>query len=210
LPAQLLRTDPPAAGLAGRPTCASRPGACGAVGCCSREGRSGRPDSPALPRRLTEGPGHLDAFGVRPTTGVGYSLGEITGLAWAGCIPAAEAARLWHSAARSCGPAPRDARDGRVAADGTWPARWSAGRLDIAAYEGPRTHVLAGSTAGVRELTRRAAMLKVPVEVLDSAAPMHSSGLASAPPRAERPRGHQLRAAPAAAGLHHHRPPGHP
>ena len=38
--------------------------------------------------------------------------------------------------------------------------------------------MLAGSTAGVRELTRRAAMLKVPVEVLDSTAPMHSPGMA--------------------------------
>ena len=52
------------------------------------------------------------------------------------------------------------------------------GRLHIAAYEGPRTHVLAGSTGGVRELARRAGMLQVGVEVLDSAAAMHSPGMA--------------------------------
>jgi acyl transferase domain-containing protein len=52
------------------------------------------------------------------------------------------------------------------------------GGLHIAVYAGPRTHVLAGSTAGVRELTRRAAMLKVPVEVLGSTAPLHSPGMA--------------------------------
>jgi enediyne polyketide synthase len=57
----------------------------------------------------------------------------------------------------------------------------AAGRLHIAAYEGPRTHVLAGSTACVRELTRRAAVLGVAVEVLDGgkgSAPMHSPGMA--------------------------------
>jgi len=70
----------------------------------------------------------------------------------------------------------------RVTADAeTAHALGAPGRLHIAAYEGPRTHVLAGSTAGVRELTRRAAMLGVPVEVLDGgkgSAPMHSPGMA--------------------------------
>jgi acyl transferase domain-containing protein len=56
----------------------------------------------------------------------------------------------------------------RVTADTeTAHALSAAGRLHIAAYEGPRTHVLAGSTACVRELTRRAAVLGVAVEELD-------------------------------------------
>jgi enediyne polyketide synthase len=178
--AQLLRTSPPATGLAGRPDMRVSAGACGAV-VVLFPGRAEAPGGqPALLAASLEALGTLDAFGVRPTTGVGYGLGEITGLAWAGCIPAAEAARL----VAQCGQVLRACASGtaamaRVAADEDLARALGApGRLDIAAYEGPRTHVLAGSTAGVRELTRRAAMLKVPVEVLDSAAPMHSPGMA--------------------------------
>jgi enediyne polyketide synthase len=111
----------------------------------------------------------LDALGVRPAIGVGYGLAEITGLAWAGCIPVAEAARL----VAQCGQVLRGCACGtaamvRVTADTeTAHALSAAGRLHIAAYEGPRTHVLAGPTACVRELTRRAAVLGVAVEELD-------------------------------------------
>jgi acyl transferase domain-containing protein len=125
----------------------------------------------------------LDALGVRPAIGVGYGLAEITGLAWAGCIPMAEAARL----VAQCGQVLRACAYGtavmaRVTADAETARLLSAaGGLHIAAYEGPRTHVLAGSTACVRELTRRAAVLGVAVEVLDGgkgSAPMHSPGMA--------------------------------
>jgi malonyl CoA-acyl carrier protein transacylase len=69
-------------------------GACGAV-VVLFPGRAEAPGGqPALLAASLEALGTLDAFGVRPTTGVGYGLGEIIGLAWAGCIPAAEAARL--------------------------------------------------------------------------------------------------------------------
>ena len=136
--------------------------------------------------RPTAGPGDggtLDALGVGPAIGVGYGLAEITGLAWAGCIPMAEAARLVAQRGQvlracACGTAAM----ARVTADTeTARALSAAGRLHIAAYEGPRTHVLAGSTTCVRELTRRAAVLGVAVEVLDGgkgAAPMHSPGMA--------------------------------
>jgi acyl transferase domain-containing protein len=68
--------------------------ACGAV-VVLFPGRAESPGGqPALLAASLEALGTLDALGVRPTTGVGYGLGEITGLAWAGCIPAAEAARL--------------------------------------------------------------------------------------------------------------------
>jgi hypothetical protein len=211
--AQLLRTSPPATGLAGRPDMRVSAGACGAV-VVLFPGRAEAPGGqPALLAASLEALGTLDAFGVRPTTGVGYGLGEITGLAWAGCIPAAEAARL----VAQCGQVLRACASGtaamaRVAADEDLARALGApGRLDIAAYEGPRTHVLAGSTAGVRELTRRAAMLKVPVEVLDSAAPMHSPGMA----RCAAPLRSVLAATSFAPprrrlGLHHHRPLDHP
>ena len=124
--------------------------------------------------------GTLDMLGVRPATGVGYGLAEITGLSWAGCIPTAEAARL----VAQCGQVLRACACGtgamaRVTADAETARVLSApDRLHIAAYEGPRTHVLAGSTTGVRELTRRAAMLGIAVEVLDGAIPMHFPGMA--------------------------------
>ncbi len=178
--ARLLRMGVPAGGLAGEPDVRISAGACGAV-VVLFPGRAESPaGQPALLAASLEALGTLDAFGVRPTTGVGYGLAEITGLAWAGCIPATEAARL----VAQCGQVLRACSYGtaamaRVTADEDVARALAApGRLHIAAYEGPRTHVLAGSTAGVRELTRRAGMLKVPVEVLDSAAPMYSPGMA--------------------------------
>jgi enediyne polyketide synthase len=178
--ARLLRTGAPAAGLAGGPDVRISAGACGAV-VVLFPGRAESPaGQPALLAASLEALGTLDAFGVRPTTGVGYGLAEITGLAWAGCIPAAEAARL----VAQCGQVLRACARGtaamaRVMADEDLARALAApGGLHIAAYEGPRMQVLAGSTAGVRELTRRAGPLKVPVEVLDSAAPMYSPGMA--------------------------------
>jgi enediyne polyketide synthase len=178
--ARLLRTSAPVADLAGRPDIRISAGACGAV-VVLFPGRAESPaGQPALLAASLEALDTLDGLGVRPTTGVGYGLGEITGLAWAGCIPAAEAARL----VAQCGQVLRACACGtaamaRVTADEDLTRALAApGRLHIAAYEGPRTYVLAGSTAGVRELTRRAGMLTVPVEVLDSAAPMHSPGMA--------------------------------
>ena len=152
--------------------------------------------------------------GVRLAVGVGYGLAEITGLAWAGCIPVAEAARL----VVQCGQVLRACASGtaamaRVTADAeTARVLGAAGRLHIAAYEGPRTHVLAGTTAGIRELTWRDAVLGVPVEVLDGGrGPPRCTPPAwpGAPPRCGACRGHELRPATPAADLHDHRPPGY-
>jgi len=186
--ARLLRTSGQAdrADMTGSPEVRVSAGAGGSVvvlfpGCA--ESAAGQP---ALLAASLQALRTLDALGVRPAIGVGYGLAEITGLAWAGCIPMAEAARL----VAQCGQVLRACACGtaamaRVTADTeTARALSAAGRLHIAAYEGPRTHVLAGSTAGVRELTRRAAVLGVAVEVLDGGkggigtAPMHSPGMA--------------------------------
>jgi enediyne polyketide synthase len=186
--ARLLRTGGQAdrADMTGSPEVRVSAGAGGSVvvlfpGCA--ESAAGQP---ALLAASLQALRTLDALGVRPAIGVGYGLAEITGLAWAGCIPMAEAARL----VAQCGQVLRACACGtaamaRVTADTETARALSAdGRLHIAAYEGPRTHVLAGSTAGVRELTRRAAVLGVAVEVLDGGkggigtAPMHSPGMA--------------------------------
>ena len=122
----------------------------------------------------------LDSLGVMPGTAVGYSLGEIAGLVWAGCLPAAEAARLVGQCGqvlRGCGCGP--AAMARVAADAqTARAFCAADRLHIAAYEGAGSHVLAGSTAGIRNLTRRAAAAGVAVEVLGITHALHSPAMA--------------------------------
>ena len=160
--ARLLRTGGQAdwADMIGSPEVRVSAGAGGSVvvlfpGCA--ESAAGQP---ALLAASLQALRTLDALGVRPAIGVGYGLAEITGLAWAGCIPMAEAARL----VAQCGQVLRGCACGtaamaRVTADTeTARALSAAGRLHIAAYEGPRTHVLAGSTACVRELTRRAAV----------------------------------------------------
>ena len=121
----------------------------------------------------------LEQLGVRPGAGVGYSLGELSGLAWADCLPAAEAARLaaqCDQVLRGCACAP--AAMVRIAADAeTARGLCTLDRLYIAAYEGPGTHVLAGSTAGVRELSRRAAALRIPADVLPSMHALHSPAM---------------------------------
>jgi enediyne polyketide synthase len=122
----------------------------------------------------------LDELGVTPGAAVGYSLGEIAALAWAGSLPWAEAARLAAQCGQvlrgcACGPAAM----ARVTADANVALALAAPEgLYIAAYEGARAHVLAGSTMGVRNLTRRAATVGVAVEVLGITHAMHSPAMA--------------------------------
>src|SRR5579859_4074107 len=122
----------------------------------------------------------LDSLGVTPVAAVGYSLGEIAGLVWAGCLPAAEAARLVAQCGqvlRGCGCGP--AAMAQITADAeTAQTLAAADRLHIAAYEGARSHVLAGATAGIRSLTRRARAAGVAVEVLGITHALHSPAMA--------------------------------
>ena len=144
----------------------------------------GRAESAAAqPARLAvslEALGTLDLLGVRPVTGVGYGLGEVTGLVWAGSLPTAEAARLVAQCGqvlRGCGR--RSTAMARVTADAeVTRALCLPDRLHIAAYETSRVHVLAGSTAGIRGLARRAGLLGVPVEVLAGTSAMHCPAMA--------------------------------
>ncbi len=139
---------------------------------------------PALLAVSLETLGTLDLLGVRPVTGVGYSLGEITGLVWAGSLPAAEAARLVAQYGRVLGGCARGpAAMARIMADTDMArALCAPDHLDIAAYEEPRGHVLAGSVAGIRELARRAGPLGVPVEILAGSGVMHSPAMARCVP----------------------------
>ena len=122
----------------------------------------------------------VELLGVRLDAGVGYGLGELSGLAWAQCLPAAEAARLaaqCDQVLRGCACHP--AAMARIVADAeTVRCLCASDRLYVAAYEGPRTHVLAGSAAGIRELTRRAAALGLVVDVLPSLHALHCPAMA--------------------------------
>ena len=123
----------------------------------------------------------LELAGVRPGAAVGYSLGEITGLVWAGCLPAAEAARLVAQRGQillgcSTGPAAM----ARIGADAAAVrALCAPGRLHIAAYEGPRAQVVAGSIAGIRDLVRRGEAAGLAAQVLGVASAQHSPAMAS-------------------------------
>ena len=128
----------------------------------------------------------LDALAVQPIGAVGYGLGgEIAGLAWAGCLPETEAARLvalCGQALRSCACGP--AAMARVSADAdtakalcTPVPGTTSGQLHICAYEGPRTHVLTGPATGIREMARRARELGFGVEMLTAVAALHSPAM---------------------------------
>jgi enediyne polyketide synthase len=123
----------------------------------------------------------LELAGVRPAAAVGYSLGEITGLVWADCLPAAEAARLVAQRGQillgcSTGPAAM----ARIGADArAVRALCAHGHLHVAAYEGPRAQVVAGSIADIRDMVRRAEAAGLAAEVLGVASAQHSPAMTS-------------------------------
>jgi enediyne polyketide synthase len=117
----------------------------------------------------------LDRLGVEARAGVGYSLGELTGLAWAGSITFGEAARLAAHRADVLRAAPHRTAMARVLARPATAERLRTGTsLVVAAHEGPAQQVLAGPAAEIRALPRRAARLGAAVDVLDAACALHS------------------------------------
>lgn len=123
----------------------------------------------------------LDGLGVQADAAVGHGLGELAGLVWAGSLSAAEAARL---AARQGevrrGLAARRGAMARLTADqAAAQALSEACGLVIAAYEGPRSHVLAGPAAGLRKLTRQAPA-GLGVSVVEAAHALHTPAMAPA------------------------------
>jgi enediyne polyketide synthase len=121
----------------------------------------------------------LGRLGVSAAAAVGYSFGEVTGLVWAGCLPATEGARLAAlrgQVLRSC--AARPTAMARVTADVALVRHLCAlYRLHVAAYETPTSHLLAGPADGIRDLARRGAETGFAVEVLAGSTAMHSPAL---------------------------------
>jgi enediyne polyketide synthase len=122
----------------------------------------------------------LDRLGITASAAVGYGAGEIAGLVWAGSLSAPEAARLvaQRGEVLSAMDALRTAMV-RVAADeATARALGSRSGLAIAAYEAPRSHVLAGPVRAVRNVARWAAGLGIAADVLDAPHALHSPVMA--------------------------------
>jgi enediyne polyketide synthase len=122
----------------------------------------------------------LERLGITASAAVGYGAGEITGLVWAGSLSAPEAARLvaQRGEVLSAMVALRTAMV-RVAADeATARALGSRSGLAIAAYEAPRSHVLAGPVRAVRDVARQAAGCGIAAKVLDAPYALHSPAMA--------------------------------
>ena len=122
----------------------------------------------------------LAGLGVRPAAAVGYGLGELAGLVWAGSLAAPEAARLLaqHGEVRRGLGAVRTAMARVAASEAAAGSLTAACGLAVAAYDGPRSHVLAGPVPAVRELIRQASALGVTADVLDGAHALHTPAMA--------------------------------
>lgn len=131
--------------------------------------------------------GAAERIGLRPRLGIGYSFGEIAGLAWAGVVTFGEAARLAAHRAEIIRATPGRAAMARVQASPATVAGLCSGTgLSVAVHEGPVQHVVAGPVSDIRELPQRAAERGVDAEVLSVTHALHSAAMspAAAPMRA--------------------------
>jgi enediyne polyketide synthase len=104
----------------------------------------------------------LDRLGVTPVAAIGHSLGEITALVWAGCLSAEDGARLVAERGRIMAElGTPDTGMLSVATDSADELCRGTG-LVVAAYNGPRSLVLAGPLPELRTVTGiRATLLPV-------------------------------------------------
>jgi enediyne polyketide synthase len=132
----------------------------------------------------------LDAaerIGVHARAAVGYSFGEVTGLAWAGAITFGEAARFAAHRAQVIRAISGRTAMARVLAGPSTVTRLCDGTgLTLAAQEGSGQHVVAGPVSEIRDLPQRAAVLDADVALLNTTHALHSPAMASsvAPMRA--------------------------
>ena len=121
----------------------------------------------------------LDILGVRATAALGHGVGEITGLVWAGSLAESDAAALVAQRAAVLA-APGTRRTAMIClaagADAAL-ALQPGGELVIAAYHGPRCHVLAGPADAVHDVARRAADAGIQAYVLDVPHALHSPAM---------------------------------
>jgi malonyl CoA-acyl carrier protein transacylase len=123
----------------------------------------------------------LDRLGVTAAAAIGHGTGELTGLAWAGCISGEDAARLAAERDRIIRGHPCvDTAMLEIAADTATGRRLCEGTdLVIAAYNGPRAHLLAGPAAHARMVADRAAAENVAATVIPATHAFHSPAMAA-------------------------------
>ena len=121
----------------------------------------------------------LDTLGVRATAALGHGVGEITGLVWAGSLAESDAAALVAQRAAVLA-APGTRRTAMICLAASADAALAlqpGGELVIAAYHGPRCHVLAGPADAVHDVARRAADAGIQAYVLDVPHALHSPAM---------------------------------
>ena len=125
----------------------------------------------------------LERLGVRARSAVGYSLGEILALAWAGSITIADAARLIAYRAELLRAVPAGTTMARVKA-GPDTARKLCAEIGmvIAADEGPEQQLVAGPVSAIRSLGERRGDSRVRSEALGLSCALHSPALAPLTP----------------------------
>ena len=135
---------------------------------------------PAIVQASLSGLRWLDSLGVRAIAALGHGVGEITGLVWAGSMAESDAAALVaQRAAVLAAPGARRTAMICLAADAdTALALQPGGELVIAAYHGPRCHVLAGPADPVHDVARQAAEAGIQAYVLDVRHALHSPEMA--------------------------------
>lgn len=113
---------------------------------------------PAIHRAALRGLRTLDALGVTASAAVGHSLGEITALVWSGALSVRDSFRLVRARGRlmaalgTSGTGMLSLRTEPAAAL----ALCAGTDLVVAAYNGPRSVVVAGPVADLREVAGRA------------------------------------------------------
>jgi len=139
---------------------------------------------PAVLRASLAALAWLDDLGLVAHRATGHSLGEITGLVWAGCLGEAEAIRLAQARGRAMSEnGARGTGMLAVAAEPKMVDKLRAGLdLVVAADNGSRSQVLAGDLAMLRRVVERAAEEGVPAVPLPVSHAFHSPAVAGCVP----------------------------
>ncbi|GAA2506639.1 SDR family NAD(P)-dependent oxidoreductase [Streptomyces gobitricini] len=139
---------------------------------------------PAIHRASLGGLRALDALGVTATAAVGHSLGEITALVWAGALSVRDSFRLVRARGRLMAAlgASGTGMLGLRTDPSTALALCEGTELVVAAFNGPRSVVVAGPSAHLREAADRAGRAGIARTPLPVSHGFHSPAVRSCVP----------------------------
>jgi acyl transferase domain-containing protein len=181
--------------LARRPAARAAMEACDAAlvrhGVASVMGTLVSPDDPTALRRTDRAQAalftmqvaqvaHWRELGIEPDAVVGFSLGEVAAAWAAGVHDLDDAARVIAACGQGARAVPARGRMMVCNLDAPDARRAAAGRLEVAAYNGPGCCVLAGHADAVEEVARELAVAGVRARVLEVEHPFHTGGMARA------------------------------